>query len=210
METMFVCALNLICYLCNLLYIKLIKNKAYVSNNTDIKTNWSFTVRFYWANFSHGKFSIFGFMLLSCPVGVIVSCLRFLMNSKKYIDIYSYYYTGGFFDAPWTVHYLWCLCCRVLILLERAYLHNRIERNWCIFSRPECALCNVTAWRHSKLRTHWLINVPTWLGLGGGGGAEGKVVCILRSPVNCSVFYLSFVYKRTVWPELNGGENSLR
>ena len=28
---------------------------------------------------------------------------------------------------------------RVIILLERAYLHNRIGRNWCKFSRPECA-----------------------------------------------------------------------
>ena len=26
-----------------------------------------------------------------------------------------------------------------LILLERACLHNRIGRNWCKFSRPECA-----------------------------------------------------------------------
>ena len=28
---------------------------------------------------------------------------------------------------------------RVIILLQRACLHNRIERNWCKFSRPECA-----------------------------------------------------------------------
>ena len=28
---------------------------------------------------------------------------------------------------------------RVIILLQRACLHNRIGRNWCKFSRPECA-----------------------------------------------------------------------
>ena len=28
---------------------------------------------------------------------------------------------------------------RVIILLERACLHNRTGRNWCKFSRPECA-----------------------------------------------------------------------
>ena len=38
---------------------------------------------------------------------------------------------------------------------------------------------------------------------GGGGGAEGKF------PGNCSVSYLSFVYGRSLWAELNGGENSL-
>ena len=40
-------------------------------------------------------------------------------------------------------------------------------------------MCNVTGWRHSRLRAHWLIG-PSWGG-GGGGGAEGEV-CILRSP----------------------------
>ena len=29
------------------------------------------------------------------PVGIMVSCLRFLMKSKNYTDKYSYYYTGG-------------------------------------------------------------------------------------------------------------------
>ena len=36
-------------------------------------------------------------------------------------------------------------------------------------------MCNVTAWRHSTLRAHWV------LALVGGGGAEGEV-CVLRSP----------------------------
>ena len=40
------------------------------------------------------------------------------------------------------------------------------------------AVCNVTAWRHLRLRAHWLLVL-----IGGGGGrcSEGKV-CILRSP----------------------------
>ena len=28
-------------------------------------------------------------------------------------------------------------------------------------------------------------------------------------PANCSVSYLSFIYGRSLWAELNGGENSL-
>ena len=43
---------------------------------------------------------------------------------------------------------------------------------------------------------------------GGGGGAEGEV-CILRSPGIAAVSYLSFVYGRSLWAKLNGGENSL-
>ena len=35
-------------------------------------------------------------------------------------------------------------------------------------------VCNVTAWRHSRLRAHWLMALV-------GGGAEGEV-CILCSP----------------------------
>ena len=83
-----------------------------------------------------------------------------------------------------------CVVCsrhRVIILLERACLHNRIGRNWCKFSTK---MCNVTAWRHSKLHAHWQ-------------GAEGEF------PGNCSVSYISFAYGRSLWAELNGGENSL-
>ena len=43
---------------------------------------------------------------------------------------------------------------RVIILLERACLHNRIG-NKLMQSFPT-RMCNVTAWRHSKLRAHWL------------------------------------------------------
>ena len=48
--------------------------------------------------------------------------------------------------APWAIDGIHCihnttstkvLSHRVIILLERAYLHNRIGRNWCKFSRPE-------------------------------------------------------------------------
>ena len=44
-------------------------------------------------------------------------------------------------------------------------------------------MCNVTAWRHSRLRSHWLMALAGGEGVGGGGcvcGAEGEV-CILRS-----------------------------
>ena len=56
---------------------------------------------------------------------------------------------------------------RVIILLERACLHNRIGRNW----------CNVTAWRHSRLRVHWLMY---WLS---GGGLRGNSPGIAASPI---------------------------
>ena len=49
-----------------------------------------------------------------------------------------------------------------------------------------------------------LANDPSW---GGGGGWERSVYS--ESPGNCSVSYLSFVYGRSLWVELNGGENSL-
>ena len=44
---------------------------------------------------------------------------------------------------------------------------------------------------HSELHAHWLIALVR-----GGGGAG-------------SVSYLSFFYGRSLWAELNGGENSL-
>ena len=66
------------------------------------------------------------------------------------------------------------------------------------------SMCIVTAWRHSILRAHWLI------ALVGGGGAEGERSMYSAFPGNCSVSsYLSFVYGRSLWAELNGGENSL-
>ena len=48
-------------------------------------------------------------------------------------------------------------------------------------------MCNVTVWRLSRPCAHWL------LALVGRGG----------------VSYLSFVYGRSLWTELNGGENFL-
>ena len=41
-------------------------------------------------------------------------------------------------------------------------------------------MCNVTAWRHSRLRAHWLMALVGGA-QGGGEGAEGEL-CILRSP----------------------------
>ena len=60
------------------------------------------------------------------------------------------------------------------------------------------AVCNVTAWLHSRLRAHWLMTL-VW-----GWGSEGEV-----AQENCSVSYLSFVNGRSLWSELNGGENFL-
>ena len=63
-------------------------------------------------------------------------------------------------------------------------------------------MCNVTAWRHSRLRAHWLMTLV------GGGGAEGEAM-YSAFPGNWSVSYLPFVYGRSLWAELNGGKNSL-
>ena len=82
---------------------------------------------------------------------------------------------------------------RVIILLERACLHNKIGRNWCKFYLPECATSQRDVTRNCALIGQW----PKWL------GAEGEF------PGNCSVSYLSIVYGRSLWAELNGGENSL-
>ena len=59
-------------------------------------------------------------------------------------------------------------------------------------------MCNMTS--HETAPS--LANGPSG---GGGGGAEGEF------PENCSVSYLSFVYGRSLWAELNFvcGENSL-
>ena len=61
-------------------------------------------------------------------------------------------------------------------------------------------MCNVTAWRHSRLRAHWQMALV----LGSWGRSMYSAF-----PGNCSVSYLSFVYGRSLWAELNGGENSL-
>ena len=46
-----------------------------------------------------------------------------------------------------------------------------------------------------------------WPYLGGGGGWVRTMYSAF--PGNCSVSYLSFDYGRSLWAELNGGENSL-
>ena len=48
-----------------------------------------------------------------------------------------------------------------------------------------------------------LANGPSW-----GGGGRGRSM-YSAFPGYCSVSYLSFVYGRSLWAELNGGENSL-
>ena len=50
------------------------------------------------------------------------------------------------------------------------------------------AVCNFTAWRHLRLRAHWLKAL-----VGGWGRSMYSAF-----PVNCSVSYLSFVYGRSL------------
>ena len=64
-------------------------------------------------------------------------------------------------------------------------------------------MCNVTAWRHLRLRAYWLMAL-----VGGGGGGWGRSI-YSAFPENRSLSYLSFVYGRSQWAELNGRENSL-
>ena len=66
------------------------------------------------------------------------------------------------------------------------------------------AVCSVTAWRHSRLRAHWLMAL-----VGGGGGLLWGRSMYSAFPGNCSDSYFSFVCGRSLWMELNGGENSL-
>ena len=61
-------------------------------------------------------------------------------------------------------------------------------------------MCSVTAWHHSRLRAHWL--------MGGDGGLGWGRSMYSALQGNCSVSYLSFVYGKSLWAELNGGENN--
>ena len=58
-------------------FTQTLKQQNKIISINDIITNWRvrFTVRFYCVSGWHGR-----------PVGVMVSCLRFLINSKKYTD----------------------------------------------------------------------------------------------------------------------------
>ena len=82
-----------------------------------------------------------------------VSTLRLLQPSPT-----------GCQPSLWTIRRLCCLlptiippwpglCARhrAIILLERACLHNRIGRNWCKFSRPECAASQHDVTRNCSL-----------------------------------------------------------
>ena len=65
----------------------------------------------------------------------------------------------------------------IVIILNRGSMpRKRTGRKWCKFSPTR--MCNVTAWRHSRLRAP-LANGPSW---GGGGRGAEEEVCILRSP----------------------------
>ena len=59
-------------------------------------------------------------------------------------------------------------------------------------------MCNVTAWRHSGLHAHWLMALVP----GGWGGIPWELQGLL------SLFCLWY-QRRSLWAELNGGENSL-
>ena len=87
---------------------------------------------------------------------------------------------------------------RVIILNTGSMPYKRTGRK--VMQFFPTAVCNVIAWRQSRLRTHWL------MGLVGRGWGRSMYSAF---PGNCSVSYLSFVYGRSLWAELNGGENSL-
>ena len=128
------------------------------------------------------------------PLIVLTGCL--LLNYSSLLrEGYSPPLPSSHFCTNWCAH-------RVIILLERACLLNRIEGNWFKFSRPECVTSqrDVTrAWRHSL--ANWLV--------GGGGVREKYIFMCSAFPGNCRAFYLFSGYGGSLWAELNGGENSL-
>ena len=83
---------------------------------------------------------------------------------------------------------------RVIIPNRGSMPRKRTGRKWCKFSRPECATSLETA--------RSLANGPSWV-----GGWRRSMYSAF--PGNCSVSYLSFGNGRSLWAELNGGENSL-
>ena len=91
---------------------------------------------------------------------------------------------------------------RVIIKKNRRSMPRSQEIEKKVMQFFPTAVCNVTAWRHSSLRAHWLMTLV------GGGGLREKYL-FSAFPGNCSITYLSFVYGRSLWAELNGRENSL-
>ena len=66
-------------------------------------------------------------------------------------------------------------------------------------------MCNVTAWRHSKLRAHWQMAL-----VGGGGGGlqrEKYVFCVPRELQR--LLSLFSLWEESVGGAYKGGENSL-
>ena len=76
---------------------------------------------------------------------------------------------------------------RVIILYRGSMPRKRTGRKRC---------------NSSRLMAHWLMAL-----VGEGGGWGGSMYSAFHW--NCSVSYLSFVYGRSLWAELKGGENSL-
>ena len=68
---------------------------------------------------------------------------------------------------------------RVLILNRGSMPRKRTGRKWPKTGRKifPTRMGNVTAWRHQRLRAHWLMSL-----VGGGGGVTEREACILRSP----------------------------
>ena len=93
----------------------------------------------------------------------------------------------------------WGLNHRVIILNRGSMPRKRTGRKWWNFSRPECATSQRDVTRDCPLIGLW-----PFLWVGGWGKSMYSAF-----PGNCSVSYLSFVYGRSLWAELNGGENSV-
>ena len=86
---------------------------------------------------------------------------------------------------------------RAIILNRGSMPHKRTGWKWCNYSRPQCATSQRDV---TKETARSLANGPSW----GGRLREKYVFCVPRE-----FSYLSFVYGRSLWAELNGGENSL-
>ena len=86
----------------------------------------------------------------------------------------------------------------VIILNRGSMRRKRTGIEWRIISIPEYAMSQRDVTRDFALIGQW----PYWEG--GWGRSMYSAF-----PGNCSVSYLSFIYGRSKWAELNGGENSL-
>ena len=93
---------------------------------------------------------------------------------------------------------------RVIILLERACVHNRIRRNWCKFSRPEFAMFANSQWRFAMTNSQWHLQ---WRhSVTSFETARSLAPGIAASPISL-LSMVALEESVRLWAELNGGEN---